>query len=273
MHTEHFVIDGQRYVWAPNGQRMLASEVNITHEKLKDPVDMKSPKFWAVTRQNGELLFVLRKTEEDKKKSNKVVVTALELNRMKIQWFEPLADQYRELLWVNTKDYVRDAYRWVTWQDVVDFSLVDRFPIEFASGEPGDWKTSEDGANGFILVMVDEKPYWADAVGQIPYAIDTYRMLRFVKPVSGIGMVVATGTVQDIKNFFTGKSDTSNEYDNYFILRGALYAKRTFYTEIQLDGKFFQTPKTIEKMHSIPAVELGNPITKEEQDEYAIWDY
>ena len=40
----------------------------------------------------------------------------------------------------------------------------------------GDWKKSSKGADGYLLVTVGEKSYWADAIGQIPFAVDTMRL-------------------------------------------------------------------------------------------------
>jgi len=73
-------------------------------------------------------LFVLRGGENDSFE----IMTAQNLyDKFKYQWFEPLAGGYRELLYVNDADYVRNAYKIFTWSDVAKFSLVDRPSYSF----------------------------------------------------------------------------------------------------------------------------------------------
>ena len=80
-------------------------------------------------------------------------------------------------------------------------------------------------AIGFLLVTIDGMPYWGDAVGQIPFATNKS------KDEKAKGWDNYTSTVSTIKagqkygdgSIFGGGSDFSNSYDNYMILRGALY--------------------------------------------------
>ncbi len=59
-------------------------------------------------------------------------MTAQELyEKFKYQWFEPLADNYRELLYVNEAEYIMNAYKVFTWEDIAKFSLIDRTSLAF----------------------------------------------------------------------------------------------------------------------------------------------
>jgi hypothetical protein len=46
-----------------------------------------------------------------KEEDNFAIITAQELyDKFLYQWFEPLADNYRELLFVNEADYAKEIY-------------------------------------------------------------------------------------------------------------------------------------------------------------------
>ena len=38
-----------------------------------------------------------------------------------------------------------------------------------------DWKAKGKPGDGYLMVEVDGVPYWTDAIGQIPYALNEYR--------------------------------------------------------------------------------------------------
>ena len=125
-------------------------------------------------------LFALEPTEADENKFD--IMTAQYLyDEHAVQWFEPLADKYRRLVWVNprcleigTEEY--GAYKHFTWQDIIDFALINRPSNAYEKYASGDWKFVADGADKYLLVIVGNKPYWADAIGQIPFAVDTMRL-------------------------------------------------------------------------------------------------
>ena len=119
-----------------------------------------------------------------------------------IQWFESSADNYHKLIDVNPdlqdkekcegiKDHKGLGILYFTWRDIVEFvdsmapniefsdknkdeKLINYATIYFG-GKKGDWKKAENGAKGYRLVSMEGIPYWADAVGQLPYAINIYR--------------------------------------------------------------------------------------------------
>ncbi|MCT4535171.1 hypothetical protein [Halodesulfovibrio sp.] len=264
MEPEEFSIDGQNYVWAINGKKSLMSRSYTTLLQNKKPDKIKVPSFWVVTRNNGNLLFILRKTEEDETAHEGYIRTAAEIYDMKFQWFEPLADNYRELLWVNQKEYIKPAYKWFTWEEIKEAACEKRPPASYASYMPGDWKRASGGADGFLLVMIDRLPYWADAVGQLPFAVGIYRFKRNLEKVIRIGMEYATG--------LPGPVDTSNEYDNFFILRGALFAKKMYSFKVEISGLLVPTEDVTEIITDISARELGNPITSGELANYGFWN-
>lgn len=76
----------------------MAIKGNTTPENDSTPHDIKVPNVLIITRKNGEVLFVLRGADKDKFS----MLTAQTLyGKFQYQWFEPLADNYRELLFVN----------------------------------------------------------------------------------------------------------------------------------------------------------------------------
>lgn len=113
-----------------------------------------------------------------------------------IQWFESGAENYHKLIDVNPD--LKDKEKceglgvlYFTWREVVEFAdsmapnidfsdknkdekLINYATIYFG-GKKGDWKKAENGAKGYRLVSMEGIPYWADAVGQLPYAINIYR--------------------------------------------------------------------------------------------------
>ncbi|MFA9394638.1 MAG: hypothetical protein ACERJ1_07990 [Halodesulfovibrio sp.] len=275
MHTEEFIIDGQSYIWGPNGSRCLASKSRTTFWGLADPICMKTPMFWVIIRNDGDILFVLEKTEEELAQENGSIRTVREIYEMKIQWFEPLAENYRKLLWLNKKEYVESAYCQRTWQELVDFSVINRQALDYGKGGPGDWKQLPQGGGGFWLVMIEDMPYWSDGVGQIPFAIDTYRSLKGVKSTKFIGSLFAKGYPS---------VDLSSEYDNFFVLRGALFAEKKF--KYHIKKKAFSSiikpkPKISlsnleiyeEEMHEVNPSELGNPLTLDQVERNALWPF
>ncbi|MCI7410299.1 MAG: hypothetical protein MSS67_01070, partial [Helicobacter bilis] len=107
-----------------------------------------------------------------------------------IQWFESSAENYHKLIDVNPDLQDKEKCEglgvlYFTWREVVEFAealyqpVKSRFDltdfIKYFGGNSGDWKAVDNGAKGYILVSMEGIPYWADAVGQIPYAINAYK--------------------------------------------------------------------------------------------------
>jgi hypothetical protein len=97
--------------------------------------------------------------------------------------------------------------------------------FSYRPGGSGDWKASKEGGDGFLLVTVDGMPYWGDAVGQIPFAADKVTDLieDGTSMTYAIKNTIQTGQKYGDGKIIGGKSDYSNSYDNYMILRGAMW--------------------------------------------------
>lgn len=259
-------IDGKSYlIVTKNGKTELGIKGNTTPEKDNRPHEVTVPNILIITRKNADVLFILRGQAED----NFAIITAQELyDKFRYQWFEPLADNYRELIFVNDAEYTLDAYKVYSWEDIADFALLDRALLSYRTGGSGDWKNVPDGGDKFLLSLIDKIPYWSDAVGQIPFAVGTYRTYHTIKATIETGMTWATGNPLDA---LMQKSDSTNEYDNFFVLRGALYASKKFSYKITPSGKTYPAVEVEETSHNVSAKSLGKSITKEELEKYGIW--
>ena len=255
-------IDGKLYlIITKDGKTELGIKGKTTPEKDEGVHKIEVPNILIITRKNGDVLFVLKGGEKD----SFGIITAQDLyDKFKYQWFEPLADNYRELLFVNDADYVKEAYKIFTWNEIARFSLVDRPSYSFYKNLEGDWKQNPEGGAGYLMILISDIPYWADAVGQIPFAVDTYRSTQSITRTVQIGIDWGAGT-------FTGDVDYSNEYDNYFVLRGALFASKKFTYKVVSTGKSYPAGAIEEISHSVNAESLGIPIKNSEQKKYAIW--
>lgn len=69
----------------------------------------------------------------------------------------------------------------------------------------------------------------------------------------------------------TGDVDYSNEYDNYFVLRGALFAGKNFIYKVTSMGKSYPAVIAEEISRSVNAEILGTPIKSSELEKYGIW--
>ncbi|WP_313107859.1 hypothetical protein [Atlantibacter sp.] len=213
-----------------------------------------------VTRTNGDILFAL----ELKQGERYEILTAKALyDRYAWQWFEPLADNYHQLIYLNTSDEVSEAYKYFTWQDIVNFSEIDRSPLSFSKGMPGDWKASPTGGADYLLVQVGGKPYWADAIGQIPYAVDTYRLFHSVEKTLETARGWADGTPFN-------EYDNTNTYDNFFVLRGALYASKRFAYTITKNGMTYPAVNVVEQMRAVDSDSLSLPVNENELAKYLV---
>lgn len=248
------------------------SESTTTREEIKEIV---IPNIIIVTRKNGVPLFAL---EPDRNDINQFeIVTAQQMyNDKKIQWFEPLANNYRKLIWVNEKTLVPnsdvfDAYKHFTWNQIIQFSLIDRMSVSYAGGLSGDWKQVSMGAEGYLIVTVNGRPFWADAIGQLPFTIDTMR--KYIMKFNGdyekaISETIITGIKHGDGGVFFPKEDKTNNYDNYMILRGCLWSKSKF-TYVTRGREKHELIENKENFENI----LDSEIKKEVRDKYAQWNY
>ena len=166
-----------------------------------------------------------------------------------IQWFESSAENYHKLIDVNPDLQDKEKCEglgvlYFTWRDIVEFAHENNGDLHwydilfmtsmsnklnYARNMPYDWKQSPKGARGFILVSMEGIPYWADAVGQIPYAIDVYR--AFYRQYGNV-QKARNGTIKLGYLFADGtpmNADNSNSYDNAMILRGINWAEKRYY--------------------------------------------
>ncbi|CRY84175.1 hypothetical protein [Yersinia intermedia] len=264
--TTH-IIDGKSYNFRTKDNKtelVIKAKTTPKQDKVAHNVDV--PPFIVVTRSNGDILFILKCKDEDIFQ----IITAQTLyDKYKFQWFEPLADNYRELLYVNKSEEVKSAYRVFTWDDIEKFAVVPRMSLMYYNKFPGDWKQNPVGGAKFLLTLIDEIPYWCDAVGQIPFAVNTYRQQRSVESTVDTGSTWATGTFSDV---VMGNNDVSNTYDNFFVLRGALFAKNKFSYQITPSGKSYPAAEIKEIEHEYPSSNLGKSITLAELEKYGTWN-
>lgn len=178
-----------------------------------------------VTTKQGKSLFTLNdgKTAITK-------VTAADLYKQGTQWFEPQADNYMPMKSMAKGIETFSELKHFTWNQVAEFAETDRWMTSYTQGGSGDWKKSEQGADGFLMVTVGGKPYWADAVGQIPFAVDYYtdQLENTGDPAKSMQMTLQKGKEYGEGKLFGGKTDNSNTYDNYFLLRGAKYGSEKY---------------------------------------------
>lgn len=259
-------VDGESYLIVTKDEKTeLGIKGKTTPEKDEEEHEIEAPNILIVTRKNADVLFVLRGAEQDSFK----ILTAQELyDQFKYQWFEPLADSYRELIYVNESEDVKDAYKNFTWGDIVAFSIIDRPSISYYNELEGDWKHNSKGGAGYLLSMIEGVPYWTDAIGQIPFAVDTYRAQKSVLSTVETGITWATGKGKDV---ILGNKDKSNTYDNFFVLRGALFASKKFSYKITSTGSSYPAVNVVETENSVDSKELEKNISALEYEKYAVW--
>ncbi|EOI5906159.1 hypothetical protein ACMSZ4_004599, partial [Enterobacter hormaechei] len=77
---------------------------HTTPEKDEETHEIYVPNILIITRKNADVLFVLRGGGND---SFAIMIAQDLYDKFQYQWFEPLADNYRELLYVNEADYAK----------------------------------------------------------------------------------------------------------------------------------------------------------------------
>ncbi|MDV7024833.1 hypothetical protein R4P48_19415 [Atlantibacter subterranea] len=138
-------------------------------------------------------------------------------------------------------------------------------PLSFSKGMPGDWKASQKGGAGYLLVQIDGKPYWTDAIGQIPYAVDTFRFYHSIEKTVETAKSWADGTPQS-------EYDNTNTYDNFFVLRGALYASKRFSYTITQSERSYPAVNVSEQTYPVDCNTLSQPISQDQLALYGFWD-
>lgn len=275
-------IKGKSYEFInKDGKTELYFSARTTPRADRDKAIREVPPYWFVTRKSGELLFALRPKAPSFK-----ILTAEELNKTyKGQWFEPLADNYYELVWThpaskNIGSPQYENYKHITWQEIYNFSTNPTFAsYDFLQYLRADWKRSSSGADHYIMALVDDLPYWADALGQIPFSIWYYKNQctdllsseETIKKTVLMGMRAGSGKFIDI--VLNNNPDMSNRYDNYFVLRGAIWASKRFIPNIQMSTTYGGSTRTTITETSYEYSILGKSITLSERDKNALWNY
>ena len=190
--------------------------------RFTDPDGMK-PSDIIVTSANGKTLFTLN---DGKKAITKM--TSEQLYSRGIQWFEPTADNYMPLKSIDKSFSKSDRVLHFSWNNIATFAEKDRSMASYYPGMGGDWKADGNPGDGYRLVDVGGEPYWGDAIGQIPFAVD-----KFTDELESTGSVdkARQATIQTGQQFGDGtglNSDTSNGYDNAMIRRAINWAAKRY---------------------------------------------
>ncbi len=216
----------------------------------------------SITTNEGKYLFML-----DDGMDGKTSMTAKSLYDQGTQWFEPEADNYMKLIGTAKGLESFKELKHFSWEQVENFSEVDRWMSSYRQGGSGDWKSSKVGADGYYLVTVGGKPYWADAIGQIPFAVDKFtdELLKNKGNTElSIRNTINSGREYGEGKLVGGTRDNSNTYDTYFILRGALWAKQRniLLYDSNKDSYLFNTKKQNEYLKKPITPSLANSYLK-----------
>ena len=222
---------------------------------------------------NGDTLSVVNKTggflfSLDDGTFLKSEIKASDLYKRGTQWFESTAKNYMPLLSVNANIRKSESFKHFTWQDIIDFAEIDRNMLSYRSHGSGDWKAEGKPADGYLLVEIEGIPYWADAIGQIPFALNDYR--NYYKN-SFDSEYAERNTIADGAQFANGSLwnlifpsyDYSNTYDNAMIKRAIDWAKHRYYKSVE--HTYFlgiDFPNWVMKKNDYPASNMGVYILK-----------
>ena len=222
---------------------------------------------------NGDTLSVVNKTggflfSLDDGTFLKSEIKASDLYKRGTQWFESTAENYMPLLSVNANIGKSESFKHFTWQDIIDFAEIDRNMLSYSFRGSGDWKGEGKPANGYLLVEIEGIPYWADAIGQIPFALNDYR--NYYKN-SFDSEYAERNTIADGAQFANGSLwnlifpsyDYSNSYDNAMIKRAIDWAKHRYYKSVE--HTYFlgiDFPNWVMKKNDYPASNMGVYILK-----------
>lgn len=281
MKTETIVaVYGSSFTFVTDNESTALRLTSVaTPSSDTSPEIINLPSLWLITRGNGTPLFALSPTDGDKTFR---VMTAEALYSERIQWFEPLADNYREVIWINPTSEIPSspvgaAFKHLVWKDIIEFSIVERMSISFISRFPGDWKVSSEGGDSYLMVLLEGAVYWADAVGQIPFAVNTFRKYFQEKGAKDAAIVktVQVGIEYGDGNPLMPISDPTNEYDNFMVLRGAVWASENFSLDVTRNDVEGLVPRSIERVSSrylaISDARLRHSCDTASISEYGIW--
>ena len=201
-----------------------------------------------------------------------------------VQWWEPAADNYIKLVRCAPDIIVSQSYKHFTWQQVVDFAEINRGLLDYRTKGSGDWKYVKEGASGYLLVEIGGRPYWADAVGQIPFAVGCFKDVLGSTVALGSKEVAVKYTLSTGQQFHDGNPlnffstspvKVTNEYDNHFVLRGALWASERYDVK-RIDNPFEEEDKPLiefkvsKSSRNPSASKLSNPISYETAKKYGL---
>ncbi|MEZ5324283.1 MAG: RHS repeat-associated core domain-containing protein [Verrucomicrobiales bacterium] len=221
----------------------------------------------SVTTSGGTLLMIL-----DDGKASKNCLTASVAYNLGIQWFEPLADQYYPVKAIAGDIGNRPELKHFTWDQIAEFALVTRLDISFRAGGSGDWKGVEEGGDGWLMVTVDQFPYWGDAIGQIPFAVDiTKDNMRGVgkseqDKIRVVKQTLATAREYSEGNIMGDNQNEGNDYDIYMVLRGAQWSYDKH--DVVLENDWWRLDPYVRVPNATPSTDLGKSITKDQFDKY-----
>ncbi|ERT57630.1 hypothetical protein HMPREF1254_1213 [Prevotella sp. BV3P1] len=105
--------------------------------------------------------------------------------------------------------------------------------LSYRTGGSGDWKAEGNPGNGYLMVEVEGVPYWADAIGQIPFTLNEYRNVlgRTKNSEMAAGETIDMGKRfgnGSLLNIFFPSPDNNNSYDNAIIKRSVDWAKNRY---------------------------------------------
>ena len=171
-----------------------------------------------VTNKKGIFLFSL---DDNSKEHN--TITAKELYKRGIQWFESNADNYMPLLSINPNIESIEGIDHFSWSDIERFAFTDRLMIEYRPGGSGDFKSR---VANYFLCTVDGIPYWTDVNGQIPFAINCYKT-QLMNGKSHSEAARITQTIGHLfANGFLWYDKSPNDADNWMIKRVCDWASK-----------------------------------------------
>lgn len=229
-----------------------SNQTHITKGDIPKEIITNYPYILKVVDSEGNYLLSLEGDED-----NHGTITASELYNKGIQWFEPNAIEYRTELHTNPDIISNSGIKHFKNEDIKAFADKYQNPLNYMSKNhveiiesllgfnsqsasdilsvidplnnsklelpilgKGDWKKSPNGADGYLLSTIDGKLYWSDAIGQIPFAINSVRDLRKI-PFLKRYPIAITEIIGKILGNGSASFDFENNYDNATITRTA----------------------------------------------------
>jgi RHS repeat-associated protein len=179
-----------------------------------------------VTTKSGQSLFVLNDGQ-----NTMTTLTAKQIYDKGIQWFCPDAENYMPIISMADNIATNDALKHFSSEDVMEFAEIYRPMWKYGSNFDGDWKVSNAGADGYLMSTIDGFPFWSDAVGQIPFTINSFR--NNMRKTGGDINVSISNTIEAGYKYGNGsiinpKMDRSNRYDNVIIRKTLEWASKHY---------------------------------------------